>query len=141
MTLPALTLQRPWGWLIMHREKDVENRSWPTKHRGELAIHQGKGVDPDARDFVRPDAESMTVGGILGTVVVVGCHQSDPGCCTSPWAVRRPGMWHWELTDPRALREPVPASGRLGLWPVTGETAMVVRDSFRMANTEPKGAS
>ena len=29
-------------------------------------------------------------------------------------------QFHWQLADPRPFAMPVPAAGKLGLWPITG---------------------
>jgi ASCH domain len=41
-----LTIRQPWAWAIIYGGKDVENRSWLTKHRGPLLIHAGSAFDP-----------------------------------------------------------------------------------------------
>lgn len=43
----ALSIMQPWAWLIVNGHKDIENRDWPTKYRGPVAIHAGKKVDED----------------------------------------------------------------------------------------------
>lgn len=35
----VLSVKNPWSFLICHGIKDIENRTWDTKHRGELYIH------------------------------------------------------------------------------------------------------
>ena len=47
----AITLIQPWASLIMLNEKRIETRSWPTKVRGEIAIHAGKKVDKRVFDM------------------------------------------------------------------------------------------
>ena len=42
-----LTIRQPWASLIICGEKDVENRTWTTRYRGELAIHAGHRFDQD----------------------------------------------------------------------------------------------
>lgn len=43
----ALSIMQPWAWLIVNGHKDIENRDWPTKFRGLVAIHAGKKPDDD----------------------------------------------------------------------------------------------
>jgi len=38
----ALSIRQPWAYLIIHAGKDVENREWPTRVRGNILIHAGK---------------------------------------------------------------------------------------------------
>ena len=47
--MKALTLTQPWAWLVVHGGKDIENRTWNTKHRGAFLIHAAKGMK--ASDF------------------------------------------------------------------------------------------
>ncbi|WP_234838619.1 ASCH domain-containing protein [Sinorhizobium meliloti] len=44
----AISIMQPWAWLIVNGHKDIENRDWPTKSRGPVAIHAGKKVDTSA---------------------------------------------------------------------------------------------
>lgn len=46
--MKAITIIQPWATLIAIGEKRFETRSWPTKHRGEIAIHAGKKIDKEA---------------------------------------------------------------------------------------------
>jgi ASCH domain-containing protein len=41
MLMPALSIRQPWAWAICAGCKDVENRSWNTKHRGPFVVHAG----------------------------------------------------------------------------------------------------
>jgi len=40
--MKAISLWQPWAWAILHAGKDVENRTWPTHHRGPLLLHVAK---------------------------------------------------------------------------------------------------
>lgn len=94
--LKALSVQQPWAWLLAHGHKDVENRTWRTKHRGEFLIHAGKGFDKQGYEFVRkyfphiamPQIEEFERGGIVGKAKVVDCvapGSRGTGACLSPW--------------------------------------------------------
>lgn len=111
----ALTVRQPWAHLIVAGQKDIENRSWPTRHRGRLLIHAGKQIDWNAYDWLDehglplPYPDDLPLGGIIGAVMLTGCVRDDP----SPWAMGN--HWHWQLGD----AEHVPfraCAGRLGLW-------------------------
>lgn len=110
----ALTLIQPWASLVM-LGKDVENRSWPTNHRGRLLIHAGLKVDPRgfemAEDLGILLPDDLPAGGIIGKVDVVGCVKD----ADSPWAM--PGQWHWQLANPRPMRFR-PLRGQMGLFHV-----------------------
>lgn len=123
----ALTVLQPYAWAITVGVKPVENRTRRTKYRGLLAIHAGKRVmreglgDPRIleaiadRDFEINEATSR-LGCVVAVADLTGCHDATytAGCSCSPWAASY--SWHWELSDVRPLREPVPCRGMLGLW-------------------------
>lgn len=55
---PALSLRQPWGYAVVtgvrlkhgtqpRVRKDIENRRWPTKFRGEFLVHAAKGMTRD----------------------------------------------------------------------------------------------
>src|SRR3546814_21127441 len=47
----AISLWQPWASAIALGHKSIETRHWPTKYRGELAIHAAKRFGPDEREF------------------------------------------------------------------------------------------
>jgi ASCH domain len=81
----VLTARQPWAWAIVYGGKDVENRIWPTKHRGPLLIHAGSAFEPDGYETVKqfatqqpPPADEFTHGAIFGVVDLVDCRQDSP---------------------------------------------------------------
>ncbi|MEU4118939.1 hypothetical protein AB0F71_31155 [Kitasatospora sp. NPDC028055] len=117
--VPALTIRQPWLAAILTGDKAIENRSWPTRHRGPVVPHAARTLardgqaDPLVRAVLaRPGAPALTTGALVATAYITDCHR-DTGCCR-PWGL--PGQWHWTLTDVQALADPIPAAGRLGLW-------------------------
>jgi hypothetical protein len=113
----VLTIRQPWAWAVIHGGKDVENRSWPTKHRGPLLIHAGRAFEFDEYETVKrlaaqppPPAREFTHGAIIGVVELVDCLQGSH----SEWAVN--GQWHWCLRNPQPFDQAVPCPGKLGLW-------------------------
>lgn len=127
--MKALTVKNPWAWAIIHGGKDVENRSRPTKHRGQLYIHAGKGWSQEGIQFLRRRGTNAAsgftdAGKVIGTVDVIDCHHSDDcnadtelAACTE-WAL--PDHYHWVLANPRPLATPFPETGKLGLWNLGG---------------------
>ncbi|MCO4257368.1 ASCH domain-containing protein [Pseudarthrobacter cellobiosi] len=128
--MKALTVKQPWARAIIFDGKDVENRSKPTKYRGQLHIHAGLAWDKAAVAFIARitgRAYMATLhGSVIGTVDVVGCHHADD-CWTgsidksdnvheehcSSWGME--GHYHWELANPQPV-EPFAAKGKLGIW-------------------------
>jgi hypothetical protein len=92
-TLPkvALSLRQPWAWLVIHAGKDIENRKWSTKFRGECLIHASKGMTRDeyrdVRDWLQmkgmqhialPKFEDLSRGGLVGVVTITDCVAHHP---------------------------------------------------------------
>ena len=121
--MKALTIRQPWADAIIHGAKRIENRTRPTKHRGQILIHAGLTGDRAAVLAgvpVGPDKR----GHIIGIAELTGCHPGM-GCC-APWGMMQasrgePPIWHWEMDNVTALTVPVPAKGQLGLWNPTAE--------------------
>ena len=63
--------------------KDIENRSWATKHRGPILIHAGQKVDKNARQVLIEKGlneylgyfrlQDLPTSGIVGQVEIVDC--------------------------------------------------------------------
>src|SRR5947208_17008415 len=78
----VIVVRQPWAWLIVNGFKDIENRSWKTKHRGPLLI-QASATLPTKRDleefrlFAHKRGvdlpEKFETGGIVGMVVLEDC--------------------------------------------------------------------
>lgn len=113
----ALTVRQPWAHAIIHCWKDIENRTWSTDYRGPLAIHAGKVYDEEGRLFMQRQnlhvPDDLISGAIIGVVDLVDCTHT---VSDSPWA--EPGVWHWRLANPHAVR-PIYLRGQQGLFTVT----------------------
>ncbi|MGH3978483.1 MAG: ASCH domain-containing protein, partial [Pseudonocardiaceae bacterium] len=118
----ALSVRQPWAWAILHAGKSPENRTWPTRHRGLLAVHAPRTIDRAAVEDLRrrgyPVPTQLPTGAVLGTVTVTGCVRD----ADSVWA--EPGRWHWLLADPRPWSEPLCCRGRLGLFGLPAELSV-----------------
>jgi hypothetical protein len=127
--MKALSVRPPWAWAILNAGKDVENRTWKTSIRGAIAVHSSqtmsrpyyewaleeiKKVVPGAK--VPPYAE-MVRGSIVGLVDIIACKEHTK----SRWQVS--GHYGFVLANPRALRDPIPCSGRLNFWEVPDSIA------------------
>ena len=127
--MKALTISQPFASLIASGEKWVENRRWPTGHRGRLAIHAGKGTQYlDRRELVAyPTACVVAVAQLVACVHLHAVGGRDPLPCEQ---LRMKGIdpsdllshehtegpWCWVLRDIRRYREPIPCRGAQGLW-------------------------
>jgi hypothetical protein len=121
--MKCLTVRQPWASLIF-AGKDVENRSWPTSHRGRLVIHAGANLAPgderrralglarlcgEVPDWLHHPLD-LPRGSVLGTVELVDVVEGYD----SIWATD--ATYQWVLADPVLFGEPMSAAGRLGLW-------------------------
>jgi len=118
VTMKTITVKQPWAWFIVQGFKDVENRTWSTRIRGRVLIHAAASPEPDM-DEIRdiwnaeipecPIPDNLPLGGIGGSVEIVGCVRDSQ----SDWAV--PGQYHWLLQDAEPLAFKA-ARGKLGFW-------------------------
>jgi hypothetical protein len=125
----ALSVRQPWAWMIIHADKDVENRDWPTKVRGRILIHAAKtmtveewrpawnfsqGTDAPAKaNLAGLTRENIQRGGVIGSVEIYACVTHSP----SHWFM---GKYGFLLRDPRPLPF-TPWPGRLGFFDVPVE--------------------
>jgi hypothetical protein len=120
--MKALTIRQPWAWAIFHAGKDIENRDWPTRLRGRIAIHAAKEMTRDYEGalffmqeatgkFQCPSFEELIRGAIIGTVEITGCVSES----SSPWFM---GDYGFALRGAIALPEPIECRGALGFWDV-----------------------
>ncbi|MEW1990761.1 hypothetical protein [Microbacterium sp. NPDC078849] len=138
-----LTVRQPWAWAIIHGGKDVENRSTNIAgdYRGPVLIHAAKAYADDWQSQVLADLMNRHpgvhdepqpwhdhAGEIIGVVDLVDVHvaratasgvlvdyaeHTKAGELCSPWA--QPDVHHLVLANSRALVEPIPYTGALGL--------------------------
>ena len=129
--MKVLTLRQPWAWALFFAGKDIENRTWKTNYRGDLAIHTAKGMTKreynEAKNFMLdigvplvPNPDELEFGTIVGIIEVVGCiHERDYnfGSEESAWFQ---GPYGWIVQNPRQVK-PVEAKGGLSLWDYAGK--------------------
>jgi hypothetical protein len=132
----AVTLWPEWAWAISALDKRVENREWhpgwklPAGSR--IAIHAGKHIGGRAGRYALEeglDGVQIMYQRAHGVVMsdeagLIACPKSAIVCVATiagydqdertGWDV--PDAWHWRLSDVRALPEPIPCKGALGLW-------------------------
>lgn len=142
----AITIKQPWATLIMRCGKDIENREWPTRQRGIVAVHTSARIQradiEDAaalmRGFIPKFSERIFVeealreparypiGCIVGTVEIIDCvTQSD-----SPWFC---GAYGFVLAHPVQFAAPIPCRGALGFWEVKQDIMPAMRESYKSA--------
>jgi len=133
----CLTVCEPYALAISWGIKRVENRTWPTNHRGPLLIHAGKSkawmdtlsvAESDEmiaycrkNNIVDLDAE-LRFGQIVGVVDVVECvpmHKvREYDRAGTAW---HSGPWCWVLANARRFGAGIPYLGSQGLFNVSDE--------------------
>jgi len=107
----AISIRQPWAELIVRGEKDVENRSWRTRHRGPLLIHAG--VVADRASYVKHGVpRDVPRGAIVGVVELVEVTQTR----ASGWHLE--GQWGWYLARAKRFKKPILMKGQRTLFDV-----------------------
>ncbi len=114
--MKALTVCQPYAHYLADGTKPCENRTWPTTHRGMLAIHAGKSLDWLL--LGGKDPLNMAFGAVVAVVDLYACVplRDVPEALLKTHREHVNGPWCWLVKDVRRLREPVPCQGRQGLW-------------------------
>jgi hypothetical protein len=121
----CLSVRQPHAWLVIHGDKLIENRSWPTKHRGDLVIHAGLSrtdYNELREELGVPELAAAEHFGVLYAVVnVVDCVPVED-VEDQPYAS---GPWCWLLRDPRPI-VPVRFVGKLGLFTIPDDVIELI---------------
>ena len=156
--MKALTLFDPWATLVVLGAKQYETRSWPTSHRGPLAIHVSKKWDTElqAQGWQEPFYSAalgradfgVATGCIIGMVDIQGIFPTSSWQCESSLELTEkerafgsfsPGRWAWRLYNPRRLATPIPCTGHQGIWNVPPDIAAKVSRQRHWVKVTPAG--
>lgn len=149
--MKGVTLWQPWAQMIALGHKTVETRSWPTKHRGPLAIHAARRLDPKHIDMILGSPafemlgrghqhlllEDLTttrypLGAVVATCNLIDCVRIDdhadavPALGTVECALGDygPGRFMWLLDDVKPVSPPVACRGAQAVWDVPAQTRL-----------------
>lgn len=144
--MKAITIHQPWATLIALEQKKFETRSWKIAYRGELAIHAGKKIDKKVcrlepfRSVLAKhgyNEDNLPTGAIVAVCRLEECwsvsrsseteillsndrpdisKETSIGKQEEIFGDYSDGRYAWELSHVQRLPEPVPATGRQGLW-------------------------
>ncbi|MCW6051296.1 ASCH domain-containing protein [Lyngbya sp. CCAP 1446/10] len=84
-TKKAVTLHQPYASLIALKVKRFETRTWPTKHRGPIAIHAGMKLHKEVCEVFNLNPTDLPLGAIVAYADVVDCIQMTGKRDASPW--------------------------------------------------------
>jgi hypothetical protein len=134
----AITVHPPWSYAITNCGKTVENRPFVIRCTDTLLIHAGLQWQTGAMATFNRAGAVLPPDPVRGAVVAVAtvarvCEESRYGeslrCDCGPWAALR--SMHWHLADVQVLDEPVPCSGKQGLWNPKPETLAAVKEQIK----------
>jgi activating signal cointegrator 1 len=125
----AITLWQPWASLWLTGAKIHETRSWPTKHRGSLAVHAAKRDVPLVplelhrlcEDYMGLEYRmELPLGAVLGVIELVDCVPtgglipiSHQDILCGDFSADR---WAWRRGQFVQFEKPIDCKGRQGLW-------------------------
>ena len=143
----GLSLTQPYASLVAAGSKAIETRSWRTDYRGPVAIHAAKtmsswarfmcgtttfqaglwGKELDAADLT-PAINRLPLGAIVAVARLDNCVSTNERSRMPRPSIKdafelvfgdySPDRFAWFLADVRALPEPIPCKGALGLWTI-----------------------
>lgn len=133
MMAKVLSLLQPWATLAVMGLKTIETRSWGTIYRGPLLIHaglrrSGKAVWAESELLQQhvPDFGALAFGAIVGEVQLrdvmrlgamnMGVAAFEQQSLEEHAFSAAPARFAWIFSDAQLFEEPIPATGRLGLW-------------------------
>ncbi len=123
--MKALSIKQPWAWAIINLpeqyRKDIENRTWNTKYRGEFLVHASKDFDALGHERMRwylkelgytghiPTKKEFVYGALIGKVEIIDVTQK----AVSRWWE---GPFGFKLANAKAFLSPVFYKGALNLF-------------------------
>lgn len=121
----GFSLTEPWASAILLRVKTWETRSWPTRFRGEFALHASKGMPKYAKEFLAeyPLPRKMTLGAVIAVCDLTDCRRTEDvlpiiGETEELYGDYSDGRYAYKIENVRPLREPVYCRGALGFWDI-----------------------
>jgi hypothetical protein len=133
----AISVEQPFATLIVLGVKQHMARSWVTQHRGPLLIHAARPFGDAARQLCCREPfrsvlkqagyaipADLPRGVVLGTVELCNClhaHAVPLPPEEEPFRDVRPGWYVWLLKGARRLAQPIPLTGRQGIYEVSEE--------------------
>lgn len=126
--MKAITLWQPWASAMARGHKQNETRSWPLSHRGDLVICSAKRKPSLIECGDRPTydaAMKLPYGFALCVVEIYDVVRSEAFHGATPLKISQqeaelgdysPGRFIWLTRHLRVFNEPIPVTGRQGLF-------------------------
>lgn len=142
--MKALSLWQPWAGAIALGYKKIETRHWFTNYRGTLAIHAAKRWTREEREFTQEFNEKWALLELpeqppLGCVVALATlREIRPTEGLVHWLgpIERalgnyePGRFGWMLDHITELKDPIPCTGRQGLFDLPADVFAQMRSQL-----------
>lgn len=138
MKQPCLSIQQPWAELIVSGLKNIENRDWNTRFRGEFYVHTGKRFDKESflemkrRGYLEhfQSEKDFLLGGIVGKATIVDVIQKSD----SPWFI---GKYGFLLKNMHKIPF-IPMAGKLNFFEFDTTNQYAEKKATEKAKMEPK---
>ena len=122
--MKVISIQEPYGSLILKGHKKIETRSWKTNYRGELYIHTSSKVfnNPivdNAYKYI--DKKELIFGSIICKCKLVDCIEMTEDFIKTidpkelELGVYEVGRYAWILEDIEVIK-PIKTRGKLNIW-------------------------
>jgi activating signal cointegrator 1 len=125
--LRCLSVRQPYVTLILQGKKTIELRTWKCHPTIRIALHassQGK-LNAALSPAVWP-TNLVATGGIVGFVSVIDCRPTSQQDIHNSLVPVDGFRFSWILSDPIALREPIPHRGQLGLFKLSADVEALI---------------
>jgi hypothetical protein len=131
--MKALSIKQPWAWAICNLpepfKKNIENRTWDTKHRGEFLVHAGKKLDINGYARMKyylkqlnyqgviPSPKDFVLGAIIGKATLVDTVKEHESIWFEGGLIDE-NIIGFELEYGVALKEPIEYKGQLNFFEI-----------------------
>lgn len=127
--MKALSVKQPYATALAYIEKNIEFRSKPTQHRGDLLICSIKSGGTIWFDF-GGEKVAHPLGVMLGIRRLVDCRpmsKEDLSEFGAPSSID--GWWAWVFDDYNDTVEPKPVKGSISFFNVDDETIVPIPEA------------
>lgn len=127
--MKVISIQEPFGTLILKKHKRVETRSWKTNYRGELYIHTSSSLFKGDLDkaFMYVSKDELSFGYIICKCRLVDCIEMTDDFINSikdtkeyDLGIYEVGRYAWILDDIEPI-DKIKAKGKLNIWEYKGD--------------------
>lgn len=115
--MKAITLIQPYASLVVDGRKRIETRSWPTRHRGKVAVHAGSKINRKECLRFGYNPDTIPRSAVLGTAIITDCVRfPHPKAPPDPYGNFARGRYGFILENVHKFSRPIPGAGWLNLW-------------------------